>query len=149
MLQKVKLSRRKALKLIFYSSLSTTILPLTLSCEKNISKNDSDILKTELDQAIAKIPSVQLVSSNQGLTKIPNSYVYDNGLRFDYVLVSVLDDGSYSLKMSKIEVVERQADFVLARGVEAYTNVLIYPEKNLKKLNKLDHKGLKQKFIKK
>lgn len=147
MLQKAKLSRRKVLRLMVYSSLSALILPFTSSCKKNISGEHSGVLKSELDQAIAKVPAIQAVLSKDGTVKIPNAYVHQAGIRFDYILVSSLDNGEYSLEMCKLDIVEKNADYIVAGNVEAYANILKYPSENLKKFNKIDHAGLKHKFI--
>lgn len=146
MLNNAKLSRRKALKLLFYSSISTLILPLNISC-KNVSKNNSEILKSELDVEISKIPSIQINTSEDGLAKIPLSYIYKAGERSDYILISHLNDGEYTLRMYKLDVVKKEADFILVKGVEEYANILISPGETLKKLNQIDHLALKHKFL--
>ena len=124
------------------------ILPLIYSCSRNVEESKTTGYKTELDKIISETPTTTAIVSDDGLFGLPSEYIYNPIDGYHFIFTSKLIDRAYYFSAKEIEVVKTENGFCWAKNISPNESVLIYPVKNLKKFNSIDHNTLCEKFTK-
>jgi len=147
MFSESSISRRETLKILFYSSLFVT-LPGITSCNNDITESSAKEFTAPIDAQIAGIKSLAVKKSDDGGFKVPASFVYRplDGSCF-VLLVHKKANGSFTLNFKKASIKEHLGTTFLLGGLQEDMVLLNEPAATLNKLNRIDHRGLKERFL--
>ncbi len=152
MLKSKSMSRRTAIKSVFFLSvlpgIFITSCTNSLNSPENTSSQNSKLYKSALDSDILALEYYNVKVDSKGVAEVPREYIYEaeTSLAHKFILLRI-EKEELGLRLAYLGDVKSNSNSVFVTGLDNNMTIIKDPTINLRILKKKNKKELKRKFL--